>query len=149
MGSSWSTLFLPPLASLLQSIHIFMTKPSEQALFPSIGNVAQQTDQLPDIDASSPLTSETPEDDRAVQEIESLCINCEEQARYLVYVLSPALSYICSHRALLGCSLHLFRTSEKSSLCLSVVNTVASRIMRSNQLGSFDVRHNDSLTPVH
>lgn len=50
-------------------------------LFPSIGTIAQQADSSADpIDIGD--TSGAPskdDDDRVVQEIESLCMNCEEQ----------------------------------------------------------------------
>jgi zinc finger protein len=47
-------------------------------LFPSIGTLAQQADSsadLVDLNDAPPKD----DDDRAVQEIESLCMNCEEQ----------------------------------------------------------------------
>jgi zinc finger protein len=50
-------------------------------LFPSIGTLAQQADSSADqVDLDD--TTDTPskdDDDRVVQEIESLCMNCEEQ----------------------------------------------------------------------
>jgi hypothetical protein len=50
-------------------------------LFPSIGTLAQQADSSADqvdIDYTTDVPSKD-DDDRVVQEIESLCMNCEEQ----------------------------------------------------------------------
>lgn len=57
---------------------------TKENLFPELGRVAEETDQLPDIDddkiAHSNLTEAGGEGDegKAVQEIESLCMNCRE-----------------------------------------------------------------------
>ncbi|KAI9508178.1 zf-ZPR1-domain-containing protein [Russula earlei] len=50
-------------------------------LFPSIGHLAQQTDGSADPDNVENATGTSPDEDeeRAVQEMESLCMNCEEQ----------------------------------------------------------------------
>lgn len=50
-------------------------------LFPSIGTLAQQADSSADIFDLKDTTGAPPkdDDDRVVQEIESLCMNCEEQ----------------------------------------------------------------------
>jgi zinc finger protein len=50
-------------------------------LFPSIGTLAQQADSSAD-PGHLDDTTDTPskdDDDRVVQEVESLCMNCEEQ----------------------------------------------------------------------
>jgi zinc finger protein len=54
---------------------------ASQNLFPSIGTVAQQAD-----DSADPVTVNdenitypNEDEDRVVQEVESLCMNCEEQ----------------------------------------------------------------------
>ena len=50
-------------------------------LFPSIGTLAQQTDSSADpvhLDNTTDASSKD-DDDRVVQEVESLCMNCEEQ----------------------------------------------------------------------
>ncbi|KAH9992778.1 zf-ZPR1-domain-containing protein [Russula compacta] len=51
------------------------------SLFPPIGNLAQQTDGSADSDKVNETTDAPPteDDDRVVQEIESYCVNCEEQ----------------------------------------------------------------------
>jgi len=52
-------------------------------LFPSIGTLAQQADSQADVNEDNGRTGTPPkeDDDRVVQEIESLCVNCEEQVR--------------------------------------------------------------------
>lgn len=56
-----------------------MSNPTE--LFPSIGAVAEETERLPEpedksVQDDAPVTDD---EDRPVQEIESLCMKCEEQ----------------------------------------------------------------------
>lgn len=46
-------------------------------LFPEIGKVADDTSQQPE----SEVVEETNDDDRAVQEIDSLCMRCYKQVR--------------------------------------------------------------------
>jgi zinc finger protein len=50
-------------------------------LFPSIGTLAQQADSSADPVHPDDTTdaSSKDDDDRVVQEVESLCMNCEEQ----------------------------------------------------------------------
>jgi hypothetical protein len=50
-------------------------------LFPSIGTLAQQTDSQADSIDDNGMAGTPPkeDDDRVVQEIESLCVNCHEQ----------------------------------------------------------------------
>lgn len=52
-------------------------------LFPSIGTLAQQADSSTDPvdlnDATDTTSKDDDDDDRVVQEVESLCMNCEEQ----------------------------------------------------------------------
>jgi zinc finger protein len=50
------------------------------SLFPSIGKVVDQTD-LANV-ADDEQAGLTVDDDRPVQEIESLCMNCGEQVRH-------------------------------------------------------------------
>ena len=52
--------------------------PEQEVLFPSIGSIAQTTENIQDARSEE---STTEEDDRAVQEIESLCMSCGEQVR--------------------------------------------------------------------
>jgi zinc finger protein len=50
--------------------------------FPSIGSVAQKTDDLPDDEPEQVKVDEQiadGEEDRPLQEVESLCMNCGEQ----------------------------------------------------------------------
>ena len=53
---------------------------ASQNLFPSIGTLAQQADNSADLSTVND-TGVIPEEDedRVVQEVESLCMNCEEQ----------------------------------------------------------------------
>ncbi len=50
-------------------------------LFPSIGTLAQQADSSTDQVDLNDTTNEPPndDDDRVVQQVESLCMNCDEQ----------------------------------------------------------------------
>ena len=48
------------------------------SLFPTIGSLAEQTDNLPEKDDNAENTGEE-EDDRPLERIESLCMACEEQ----------------------------------------------------------------------
>jgi zinc finger protein len=51
---------------------------SREDLFPAIGTLAQQTDSSADPITANDTTG-ADDDDRVVQEVESLCMNCEEQ----------------------------------------------------------------------
>jgi zinc finger protein len=55
-------------------------------LFPSIGTLAQQADSQLDSIAENVRLATPPkeDDDRVVEEIESLCMNCEEQVGTIV-----------------------------------------------------------------
>ena len=49
-------------------------------LFPSIGTLAQQADSSADpVNFDDTTDAPSKDDDRVVQEVESLCMNCEEQ----------------------------------------------------------------------
>lgn len=65
-----------------------MTAPgkSNDPFFPSIGNAVEQTDRLQDDQGGVDLADQKDEE-RPLQEIDSLCMSCGEQA-------SP---YVCSH----------------------------------------------------
>jgi zinc finger protein len=56
---------------------------ASQNLFPSIGTLAEQADGSADTSAVNGSTGailrEDDSEDRVVQEVESLCMNCEEQ----------------------------------------------------------------------
>lgn len=54
--------------------------PDKDNLFPSIGTLAQQADNSDPVHLNN--TTDAPsadDDDRVVQEVESLCMNCEKQ----------------------------------------------------------------------
>lgn len=54
---------------------------TNQELFPNIGSIAEQTNQLPD-DIKDKDAAAVPEydEERPVQEIESLCMRCRQNA---------------------------------------------------------------------
>lgn len=52
----------------------------KQDFFPKIGAVAQTTDLLPE-EPEDQQTVDNDDADRPLQEIESLCMNCEQQVR--------------------------------------------------------------------
>lgn len=55
------------------------TKDDQEDLFPVIGRVAEQADNIP-ADSEKPTTTiEGEEEERVVTEIESLCMKCREQ----------------------------------------------------------------------
>lgn len=54
-----------------------MAQPEQ--LFPSIGTVADQTDQLPEVEDGTVSTDLQNTEEKATQEIESLCMKCGEQ----------------------------------------------------------------------
>jgi zinc finger protein len=60
---------------------------SQTNLFPEIGEIAEQTDKTEQLetDGTSGATNEAHVDpeEKTVQEVESLCMNCEEQVREL------------------------------------------------------------------
>lgn len=50
---------------------------SKEELFPRIGEVAEKTEQLLEsTDEGQPASGETNEEEKTVQEIESMCMNC-------------------------------------------------------------------------
>ena len=77
-------------------------QPAKGSLFPTIGKVAEETEKISeDQDA---LNVNTTEDDRAVQEIESLCMKCgEEGSTRLLLTSIPffqeiiVMSFHCPH----------------------------------------------------
>ena len=59
-------------------------------LFPSIGSVADQTDNLQETDESTAHAATLPTNDneeKVVQEVESLCMKCGEQVSYMYFFL--------------------------------------------------------------
>ena len=60
-----------------------MSDNPQEVLFPSIGEVAEQTDQVPD---EAPTEARDDEDtDRPVKEVESLCMNCGENVSSTIF----------------------------------------------------------------
>lgn len=53
----------------------------KENFFPEIGAVAQTTDLLPD-EPEDQQPDDNDDADRPLQEIESLCMNCEQQVRF-------------------------------------------------------------------
>jgi len=54
-------------------------------LFPTIGDIASQTDNLAIESETNGEDSQFDNEDKVVQEIESLCMKCEEQVRILFF----------------------------------------------------------------
>lgn len=55
---------------------------ADQKLFPSIRDIAEQTEALPEhMKGSAEEPAKEDDDERAVQVIESLCMSCREQVR--------------------------------------------------------------------
>ena len=63
----------------------FTSMAGETTLFPKIGEIAEQADGL--------TATNEPDDEKVIQEIESLCIRCEEQAR--IHLLLKFLNGYC------------------------------------------------------
>ena len=61
-------------------------------LFPSIGSVADQTDNLQtrerDGNVGNPALSTNDNEEKVVQEVESLCMKCGEQVRFFPLLMS-------------------------------------------------------------
>lgn len=57
-----------------------MVESKSNEFFPKIGEIAEKTDALEDKDVSD-QTKEDDDEDRAVEEVESLCVSCGEQVR--------------------------------------------------------------------
>jgi zinc finger protein len=54
-------------------------------LFPTIGDIASQTDEIVNESETKGEDSQFDNEDKVVQEIESLCMKCEEQVSILFY----------------------------------------------------------------
>lgn len=57
-----------------------------ESFFPSIGSVAAKADDLPELPASETKRTDPADDERLIQEIESLCMKCEEQVCYHLFM---------------------------------------------------------------
>jgi hypothetical protein len=64
---------------------LIMVESEPNDFFPKIGQVAERTDALEGRDLSE-QTKEEDDDDRPVEEVESLCMSCGEQVRDRVYL---------------------------------------------------------------
>lgn len=71
-----------------------MTSPTRVDLFPTLGDIAQKTDDLREVDdddvrlqdGQGALINQEEGEEREMQEIESLCMRCHEQAsRFLCF----------------------------------------------------------------
>ncbi|KAF5313914.1 hypothetical protein D9619_013049 [Psilocybe cf. subviscida] len=56
-----------------------MSNPSNPSLFPTIGEIASQTDTVKDVDETTTQKAEGEDEERVIQEIDSLCMKCHEQ----------------------------------------------------------------------
>lgn len=75
----WLDFFFTPGPSFLLYYSISIDGMSQE-FFPSIGSVASKADDLPDAPASDSNNADPADDERLIQEIESLCMKCHEQA---------------------------------------------------------------------
>lgn len=86
-------------------------------LFPSIGSVADQTDNLETRETSgNPTLSTNDNEEKVVQEVESLCMKCDEQVSLIFFFLFLLISNKVSDffsRELRVFSLHPYHFSEK------------------------------------
>ncbi|KAH9946538.1 zf-ZPR1-domain-containing protein [Amylocystis lapponica] len=82
-----------------------MSAPNPSSLFPTIGNIADETEQLKEPeDAPGQETPAAADEDRPVQEIESLCMRCREQGMTRMLLTSIPfyreviiMSFRCEH----------------------------------------------------
>lgn len=74
-------------ANCIISLTVFMSNPTP--LFPPIGAVADETDKLKDDQGPIEEVSTQPreEEDRPVQEIGSLCMECGQQVCYYIHLI--------------------------------------------------------------
>lgn len=57
-----------------------------QSFFPTIGSLANKADELPDqLTSDNEQTEASADDEKPLQEIESLCMKCEEQVSCDLY----------------------------------------------------------------
>lgn len=84
----------------------------EEKLFPVIGEIVEKADNAPEIETNDTLEPEN-DDDRPVQEIESLCLNCGEN-------VNEALISVCMGRGLTS-------IAEGNNPTALDVNTIFSR----------------------
>jgi len=82
--------------------------PVPESLFPTIGKIAQETDKINY--GEDDLAVRTTEDDRAVQEIDSLCMKCGEEG-----ITSLLLTSIPFFREIIVMSFHCPHCGEKNN----------------------------------
>ncbi|KAF8315358.1 hypothetical protein DL93DRAFT_2079095 [Clavulina sp. PMI_390] len=77
--------------------------------FPSIGDAVEQTDRLPDENTAGDQT-QVSEEDRPLQEVESLCMSCGEQVKifssFCYDLLTSTFWIMIELRELPGCFSH-------------------------------------------
>lgn len=56
-----------------------MSDSSNPPLFPTIGEIASQADAVKDVDENTTQGVEGDDEERVIQEIDSLCMKCHEQ----------------------------------------------------------------------
>ena len=86
-----------------------MSAPTNSELFPEIGKVVDETDKH-DEPTTGDVAADT-EDERPVQEVESLCMKCYEQVCVLFFfcIVSPSLIFLQGVTRLLLTSIPFFR----------------------------------------
>lgn len=86
-----------------------MSHDAKEQLFPAIGTIADRADQLPENEASA-----NSDEDRPMQEIESLCMKCGEQVRFVPISPKLQLHFILGiSRESRACSSPQFHIFEK------------------------------------
>ena len=69
---------------------------STNNFFPSIRTVAERTDAIPNIPEDAPPAQPKFDEERPLEEIESLCMSCGEQVGFSVHMSSTAMLIIRS-----------------------------------------------------
>lgn len=73
-------------------------------LFPTLGEIATRTDARADVVEGQVGGEEEEDEDRDMQEIESLCMRCHEQVSCCPFSNDPCLPSRLTGRASQGCS---------------------------------------------
>ncbi len=131
-----------------------MTSPPKENLFPTLGEIAQKTEALRDVDDNDvrlnenagPLIDQEEGEEREMQEIESLCMRCHEQVSLSIIIVELLLKADAMYRASLGCFSPVFHTLRRLSSPLSVATNVATGIPKFKALAKFSVRSDIFMT---
>ena len=67
---------------------------STSNFFPSIRTIAEKTDAIPDIPDDAPPAQPIFDEERPLEEVESLCMSCGEQVGLLVHISFTAILII-------------------------------------------------------